>query len=279
MTNIHPLAVVGSRAELGRDVQVGPYCVVEDGVTLGDGCKLECHAVIKAGVTLGENNHIFDGAVIGGPPQHARCPQRTGTLRIGASNVIREFVTIHRALHEGEATVVGDSNLLMVSVHVAHDCVLGNHVIVVNNAMLAGHVTIGDQAYVAGAAGVHQHCRIGRLAMVGGQAHVNKDIPPFVTIDGTTTLVVGLNVVGLRRAGFANGQIDELKAAYRLIYRSGLPWQDMLARLKNEFENGPAAEFHDFFRTGKRGFTPERRVAPMLKLLGEEAEELRRKAG
>jgi UDP-N-acetylglucosamine acyltransferase len=277
--NIHPLAIISSRAQLGQDVQIGPYCVVEDDVVLGDGCNLECHAVIKAGVTLGENNHIFDGAVIGGRPQHARCPERTGTVRIGAGNVIREFVTIHRGLHEGEATILGDGNLLMVNVHVAHDCVLGSRVIVVNNTMLAGHVSVGDQAYLAGAVGVHQYCRIGRLAMVGGQAHVNKDVPPFVTIDGATTLVVGLNVVGLRRAGFLNGQIDELKAAYRLVYRSGLPWEEMLVRLKNEFPAGPAAEFHEFFRGGKRGFTPERRVAPMLKLLADEAQELRRKAG
>jgi UDP-N-acetylglucosamine acyltransferase len=274
--HIHPLAIVSPRAQLGQNVRVGPFCVVEEGAALGDNCRLESHVVVKRGVVLGANNHVFDGAVLGGPPQHARCPARTGGLRIGDGNVIREFVTVHRALAEDHLTTIGDGNLLMSHVHVAHDCALGKGISVVNNVMLAGHVSVGDQAFISGAVGVHQFCRIGRLAMVGGQAHVNKDVPPFVTVDGATTTVVGLNLIGLRRAGLAREQIDHLKAAYRLIYRSGLAWEEIIERLRAEFADGPAAEFSQFFAGGRRGFTPQRRPALSLRLPDEdEGESLR----
>jgi UDP-N-acetylglucosamine acyltransferase len=280
VAKIHPLALVSASAWLGNGVEIGPYCVVEHDAVLGDGCRLESYVVIKGGVTLAASNHVFEGTVIGGLPQHVCRPQRAGGVRIGGGNVIREFVTIHRALQEGQDTVLGDGNLLMVNAHVAHDCVLGNRIIVANNTMLAGHVTVGDQAYISGAVGAHQYCRIGRLSMVGGQAHLNRDVPPFVTVDGDTTRVVGLNVVGLRRSGFSNEQIDQLKAAYRVVYRSGLPWQQMLARLKAEFTEGPAAEFHSFLCCSKRGFTPERRSAPAtLKLHDDDEQQFRALAG
>jgi UDP-N-acetylglucosamine acyltransferase len=150
--------------------------------------------------------------------------------------------------------------------------------------MLAGHVTVDDRAYVSGAVGVHQFCRIGRQAMVGGQAHVVKDVPPFVTVDGKCTFVVGLNLVGLRRSGMTAADINQLKAAYRLIYRSGLRWTEILERLAQEFATGPAALFHEFFSGGKRGFTPERRLPRTYKLKDEKTAEpadveLRVKAG
>jgi UDP-N-acetylglucosamine acyltransferase len=149
---------------------------------------------------------------------------------------------------------------------VAHDCALGSRIVIANNVMLAGHVSVGDQAFLSGAAGVHQFCRIGRLAMVGGQAHLSKDVPPFVTIDGATTTVVGLNLVGLRRAGLTREDIGQLKAAYRIIYRSGLPWLEVLRQLQESFNTGPAAEFHAFFSSGRRGFTPQRRPGHALRL-------------
>lgn len=258
--SIHPAAVVSPLAKIGQDVVVHPFCVIEAGASIGDGCILESRVVVKQGTTLGRNNHIYEGAILGGVPQHLRMPEEVGSLVIGDSNTIRENVTIHRGLEAGHATVLGDHNLLMVNVHIAHDCRLGNHTIFANNAMLAGHVSVDDRAYVSGAVGVHQFCRIGRLAMVGGQAHVVKDVPPFVTVDGKSTYVVGLNQVGLRRNGFSREDIAQLKAAYRLIFRSGLRWSEMLERLAAEFTSGPAAQFHEFFTGGKRGFTPERRL-------------------
>ena len=160
------------------------------------------------------------------------------------------------------ARVVGDSNFVMVNVHVAHDCVVGNNVIIANNAMLAGHVAVGNRAYVSGAVGVHQFCRIGSHAMVGGQAHITRDVPPYVTIDGLSSQVVGLNRIGLRRAGFTDDDLLQLKAAYRIIYRSGRSWADVLKLLQQQFPTGPAAAFHDFLREGDRGFVQERRGPP-----------------
>ncbi len=263
---IHPTAVVSPLASIGSGVIIQPFAIVEAGAVVGDGCILESRVVIKEGTRLGSNNRIFEGAVLGGLPQHQRMPSRAGELILGENNTIRENVTIHRGLEEGHPTVIGDHNLLMVNVHIAHDCRLGNQTIIANNTMLAGHVIVDDKAYISGAVGVHQFCRIGQMAMVGGQAHVVKDVPPFVTIDGKSTFVVGLNLVGLRRAGFTRGEVDQLKAAYRLIYRSGMPWAEILDALARDFATGPAAQFHAFFSGGKRGFTPERRLPRTLRL-------------
>lgn len=272
--NIHPLAAVSPQAIIGRDVVIHPFCTIEAGASIGDGCILESRAVVKSGTSLGRHNHVYEGAILGGLPQHIKMPDQVGTLVIGDGNTIRENVTIHRGLEAGHATVLGNNNLVMVNVHIAHDCHVGSHTIIANNAMLAGHITVDDRAYISGAVGVHQFCRIGRLAMVGGQAHVVKDVPPFVTVDGKSTYVVGLNQVGLRRNGFSRDDINQLKAAYRLIFRSGLRWSDMLVQLAEEFSSGPAAEFHEFFQGGKRGFTPERRLpkGSTLKLPEEAAE-------
>jgi len=259
---ISPLAVVSPEATIGPDVEIGPFCVIEPDVTIGEGCILESRVVVKSGTTLGPNNHLFEGAVIGGLPQHVHMPENPGRVIIGAGNTFRENVTIHRALEADEATIVGDNNLLMVNVHIAHDCRLGNLTIFANNAMLAGHVTVGDRAYVSGAVAVHQFCRIGPLAMVGGQAHIVKDVPPFVTVDGLSSLVVGLNQIGLRRAGHSSEEIRRLKEAYRVIYRSGAPWNEILARLREEFNEGLAAMFHQFLSTTTRGILCERRPPP-----------------
>jgi UDP-N-acetylglucosamine acyltransferase len=256
------LAVVSPLARIGEGVKIGPFCVIEPDVIIGDGCKLESRVTIKSGTTLASNNWIFEGAVIGGLPQHINMPDQPGRVVIGSGNTIRENATIHRSLEEDEATVIGDNNLLMVNVHIAHDCRLGNNTIFANNAMLAGHVTIGDRAYISGAAAVHQFCRVGTLAMVGGQGHIVKDVPPYVTVDGLSSLVVGLNQIGLRRAGHSLADIRKLKEAYRVIYRSGLTWNEILERLEKEFQDGPAARFSQFLSTTTRGILPERRLPP-----------------
>ncbi len=185
-----------------------------------------------------------------------------GRLIIGHSNNIRENVTMHAALKEQDSTIVGDHNLVMVNAHIAHDCQVGNHTILANNVMLAGHVTVADFAYLSGAVGVHQFCRIGAHCMVGGQARVIKDIPPYVTVDGHSTRVCGLNLIGLRRRGFTHDDIKQLKAAYRTIFRQGLTWVEVLETLERQFPTGPAAAFHEFFAGGRRGFTLERRTPP-----------------
>ena len=273
--SIHPLAVVSPSAQIASNVEIGPFCVIEPAVTIGAGCILESRVVIKEGTALGMRNRVFEGTVLGGLPQHVHIPERPGKLVIGSDNVIRENVTIHRALDEHHATVIGDNCLLMVNAHVAHDCQIANNVILTNNVMLAGHITICDRAYISGAAGVHQFCRIGTLAMVGGQAHLSQDVPPYVTVDGLSSLVVGLNNVGLRRAGYDPAKIQQLKAAYRVIYRSGLMWKEILEILRTQFAYGPAALFYEFLSTTKRGIVSERRMPPnaTLKIRPSEADE------
>lgn len=258
--SIHPLACVSPAANIGRDVQIGPFCLVEADVTIGDGCQLDSRVCIKSGTTLGPQNHVFEGAVLGGLPQSIKIPERLGNLVIGSHNTIRENVTFHRALHSDRSTTVGDHNLFMVNAHIAHDCQIGNHSVFANNVLLAGHVTAEDRVFVSGAVAVHQFCRIGQFAMVGGQAHVTRDIPPFVTVDGASGFVVGLNLIGLRRNGFTVEQIAELKAAYRVIYRSGLRWTEVLERLAATCSAGVAARYLAFFQEGTRGFVPERRT-------------------
>jgi UDP-N-acetylglucosamine acyltransferase len=273
--SIHPLAVVSPHAELGANVRIGPFCVVEAGTVLGDECHLAGRVTVKSGTVLGRDNLVLEGTVLGGMPQHINMPEFPGTLAIGDGNVIRENVTIHRAMHAGKATTIGSRCLIMVGAHIAHDCTLDDGVIVTNNVLLGGHVEVGSKAYISGGVAVHQFCRIGRLAMVGGLARVRQDIPPFVTVDGGTTMVVGLNKVGLRRAGFTAQEFYQLKTAYRVIYRSTLTWDEMLDELRTQFPTGPAAEFLPFFSIGNRGFVQERRTPPgaVVRLMRDEADD------
>jgi UDP-N-acetylglucosamine acyltransferase len=269
VATIHPSAVVSPRAEIARDVTIGPFCTVEAGVSLGEGCRLESRVTIKEGVVLGCYNEIGDGAVIGGRAQHVHNGPVGGSLVIGDHNKIREYVTIHRGFLPEGCTTIGNHNMFMVGVHVAHDCVVGNQVIAVNNVLFGGHVQLGDRAFIGGAAAIHQFCRVGTFAMVGGYSKIIKDVPPYVTVDGIPATVVGLNKVGLRRGGMDAAAMQQLKNAYRLIYRRGLRWKEVLAALATDFPTGPAAVYADFFTTGKRGFTPERRTpkAATLRLL------------
>jgi UDP-N-acetylglucosamine acyltransferase len=273
--SIHPLAVVSPHAELGTNVRIGPFCVVEAGVVLGDGCILASRVTVKSGTIVGRDNLVFEGTVLGGMPQHVHMPECPGTVEIGEGNVFRENATVHRALEAGHVTRIGNRCLFMVGAHAAHDCVVEDHVVLTNGTMLGGHVTVGERAYVGGGVAVHQFCRIGRLAMVGGLARIIRDVPPFVMIDGDSAMIVGLNKVGLRRAGFAPSEVAQLKQAYRVIYRSGLMWQEMLDTLQAQFPVGPAAEFHPFFSGGKRGFVQERRTPPgaIVRIMRDDAEE------
>ena len=259
LVDIHPTASVHAGAKLGRQVTIGPFAVIEADVEIGDRCRIASHVVIKSGTKLGRDNRVDTGAVLGGRPQHLAAGDSVGRLSIGDGNEIRELVTAHVALDVGEETSIGDRNLIMVSAHVGHDCVIGHHNIIANNVMLAGHVVVGDRAYLSGAVGVHQFCRIGSFAMVGGQAHVTRDVPPYVTVDGASTCLVGLNSIGLRRAGMAPEQLQELKAAYRIAFRSGCSFDQRLAQLRKEYGDGPAKLLHDFLATGQRGFLQDRR--------------------
>ncbi len=273
--NINPLAVVSSRAKIGADVEIGPFCIIEDNVSIADGCRLDSHVVVKSGSTLGEENHLCSGVIIGGLPQHTAARAPFCQVVIGHRNTFREGVTIHRAMKESEATTIGNDNYLMVNAHLGHDVRIGNHNVMVNNVMCGGHVQIGNNVNLGGATGVHQFCRIGSLAMVGAQSHVIQDVPPFVTVDGLTSRIVGLNQIGLRRNGKTTEEIRTLKAVYRILYRSGLPWREILRKLQVEYAVGPGAEMTQFLLSTKRGIVSERRSARQapLKLIESESGE------
>lgn len=264
--SIHPLAAVSPDAKLGVGVKVGAFATVEAGVELGDFCTVANGAVVKAGTKAGCHNEFHEHSVVGGAPQHAARPDQIGHLVIGDHNVFREYVTIHRALKPGTATVVGNHNYVMAGTHFGHDSVVGNNCIFANNALLGGHVHVEDRAFVSGAVAVHQFCRIGRLAMVGGHARVVQDVPPYMLLDGQSSCIVGLNVVGLRRSGHSADDIAELKAAYRVIYRRGLCWSDVLAALRQEFTAATVEHLLSFLRSGTRGFAQERRAPPATTL-------------
>jgi UDP-N-acetylglucosamine acyltransferase len=256
---IHPLAVIDPRADISPSVEIGPFCVIEPNVVIGDECKLESHVVIKEGTVLGDNNYIAEGAVLGGAPQHVAAPDESGTVIIGSGNTIREHVTVHRALNAGTATIMGDDNMLMAGSHLAHDCRIGSRIIMANSALLAGHVTVGDRATISGAVVVHQFTRIGEFTMVGGQARIVQDVPPYMLVDGLSSNIVGLNRVGLKRAGFKAKEMKQLKAAYNVIYRQGLTWNEILATLESDFDEGPAHVFRPFLASTTRGIISEGR--------------------
>ena len=264
--SIHPLANVSPEARLGVGVSIGAFASVEADVELGDHCVVASGAVVKSGVKAGCQNEFCEHAVIGGAPQHAGRPQHIGRVVIGDNNVFREYVTIHRALKPETATTVGDGNYVMASAHFGHDSTVGNNAIFANGAMLGGHVSVADRAFVSGAVAVHQFCRVGRLAMVGGHARVVQDVPPFMLLDGQSGCIVGLNIVGLRRSGHTAEDIASLKAAYRLIYRRGLPWKEVLETLRVELPTPPAKQLLEFLSTGTRGFVQERRAPPAATL-------------
>ncbi|MCA9236410.1 MAG: acyl-ACP--UDP-N-acetylglucosamine O-acyltransferase [Planctomycetales bacterium] len=282
--SIHPAAVVSPQAVIHSGVEIGPFCVVEAGAVIGQNCQLMSGAVVKSGCTIGRDVVIHEGVVVGGTAQHLAPPEAPGRVLIGERCILRENATVHRSMYTAGTTRIGSDCYLMSGAHVGHDSQVGNHVILTNNVLLGGHVHVGDRACLGGSVAVHQHCRVGRLAMIGGCARIVQDVPPFVLTDGASGLIVGLNRVGMRRAGLDREQQAQLKGAYRLIYRRGLTFQDAIEALEAEFPVGPAAEFAPFFRDSKRGFVQERRSPPRTSIrlhpaADEESVETKRLAG
>ena len=252
--SIHPTAFVSPRAKIAVDVSVGPFAVIEDDVIIGAGCEIGAHAVVKRFTTLGARNRVYEHATLGGEPQDVKFAGEPSALLIGDDNLIREYVTIHRASGEAEATRVGSRNFLMVGVHIAHNCAVGDDNIFANGVALAGHITVEDHAFLSSNVGCHQFIRIGRYAMVGGKSKIVQDVLPFFTTDGNPPRVRGLNAVGLRRAGFAPDSRLALKRALRFLFRAGLPLAEALRRIE-ETGDEHAAHLARFIRDSQRGFT------------------------
>jgi UDP-N-acetylglucosamine acyltransferase len=252
-TSVHPTAVIAGTARLGTGVSIGPYAVVEDEAEIGEGCEIRAHAVVKRYTRLGPGNVVHEHAVLGGEPQDLAYREAPTRLEIGARNVIREGVTLHRASQPDGETRIGSDCLIMAYAHVAHDCRLGDRVILANNVALAGHVRVGDGAFLSGGVAVHQFTRVGRLAMVGGLTKLVQDALPFVLTDGDPGRARGLNVVGLRRAGIDAAQVRALRLAFRLLLRSSLPQGEALERLALQGEP-LVGELIEFVRGSRRGF-------------------------
>jgi len=258
---IHPTAIVDPSARLAEDVEIGPHAIVGGEVTLGAGCVVQAHAVLESRVVMGSGNVIGYGAVIGAPPQDfAHKSEVSSGVRIGDNNRIREYVTIHRGTKEGTETTVGNGCFLMVGTHLGHNVSLADNVIVTNNCLLAGYVEVGEAAVLGGGSVFHQFMRIGRRAMIAGSSSFNKDIPPFVTAN-FRNLLVGINVIGLRRGGFSAAARMEIKRAFKLVYRSGFRVREALAEAEKSGWGPEAGEFFDFIRNSKRGTCTSNRLA------------------
>ncbi len=250
---IHPTAIIEDGAQIGEDVEVGPYALIGPEVTLGNQCRVLSHAVITGRTFLGDRNVVGHGAVIGAPPQDfAYNEAMASSVRIGNGNTFREHVTIHCGTGQGGETVVGDDNFVMAGVHFAHNCVVGSRTVIANNCLLAGYVQIGDGAVLGGGTVFHQHLRVGRLAMVRGGTRFGKDIAPFTVAD-RDNLLAGLNVIGLRRAGLSSEVRMELKRVFKRLFRSGLNVSQALEALSGEEWGPEAREMIEFVRSSRRG--------------------------
>ena len=251
---IHETAIVHSGARLGKNVSVGPYTIIGEHVEMGDECVVGSCVRIEGRTTFGKNNRIFHGASIGSIPQDLKYRGADSFLKIGDGNVFREYVTVNVATGEGESTVIGNGNLLMAYVHVAHNCVVGDSVILANSVNLAGHVVVQDYAIIGGVVPVHQFVTVGSHSFIGGGSRIPKDIPPFVKVAGNPPRIGGINSVGLRRRGFTVEQILQIKAAYRLLYRSDLNVAQAVERIESELPDTPEIRMLiEFIHNSRRG--------------------------
>ena len=270
---IAPTARVHPEARIGAQCRIGEYCVIEQDVVLGLGCVLEPYVYVKRWTTLGEHNEISAGTVLGTDPLDKNFTGERSYLRIGNRNRIREHYTISRGTAPESETVLGDGNYIMTSGHIAHNCRIGSNTVLASCTLVSGYVEIEDQAFISGEIAIHQFCRIGRLAMIAGGVRVNLDAPPFFLYGGLYIQPDGLNKVGLRRAGFTLEQMNVLKQAYQLLYRSVLKLADALARIEREIPDENTLHLVEFIRGSKRGIAresghgkaaPEKGGAPIL---------------
>lgn len=251
---IHPTAIIAQGAEIGANVEIGPYSVIGEHVRIGDGTIVHPHVVITGHTIIGKNCEFFQGASIGEAPQDLKYKGEETITYVGDGVVIRECATVHRAVGEGNETRIGNNVLMMAYTHVAHNCIVGNNVIMSNCATLAGHVIVEDRAVIGGLTAVHQFTKIGRNCMCGGMSRISQDVPPFVIVAGNPAHVSGLNSVGISRAGISIDVRKELKKAYRILYNSGLSLPDAIERMEQELDSCEEVEhFMRFLRTVERG--------------------------
>ena len=251
--SIHPSAIIGKNVSLGEGNEIGPHVIIEDGVKIGSRNKIWPGAYICKGTEIGDRNEIHMSAVIGHAPQDLAYKGAPTKTIIGNDNIIREFTTIHRSTTEDSETVLGDHNFLMAYAHVGHNCQVGNKVIMVNNATLGGYCIVEDGVFISGMVVVHQFCRIGTLAIVGGLSAINRDTPPYTISAGRTTVVCGVNTIGLRRAKIPAATRDEIKRAFKLLYTSGLNTAHAISEIEKIATTPEVKYFVEFVKQSKRG--------------------------
>jgi len=258
---IAPTARVHPDAVIGPATQVGEFCVIEQDVVIGARCLLEPYVYVKRWTTMGDENEISAGTALGTDPLDRGFTGERSYLVIGHRNKIREHYTISRGSQPESETRIGHDNYIMTSGHIAHNCILGDSIVVASCVLVAGYVEVESQAFISGGVVVHQFSKIGRLAMVGGNTRVNSDLPPYFLYSDFNVSAKGLNVVGLKRANFSQEEIGRLKAAYRLLYRTGLKTKDALSRIEAEAPSEHTLHLVDFVRRSKRGICREATTA------------------
>jgi UDP-N-acetylglucosamine acyltransferase len=253
---IHPTAVIHAKAQIGMGCEIGPFCVIGENVALGDHCRLHSHVVIDGHTTLGEGNEIFPFASIGLKTQDLKWKGGLTRTSIGSHNTFREYVTIHSATGDGEATTVGSHNHILAYCHIAHNVTLGDWIIMSNVATLAGHIVVEDRAVIGGLAAVHQFCRIGTMSIIGGCSKVVQDVPPYMLADGNPARARTINKVGLERNGVSEEAQAALKQAYKILFREGLTIPNALAKIESDLAPLPELRrLADFVRASERGIS------------------------
>jgi UDP-N-acetylglucosamine acyltransferase len=256
--DIHPTAIIAPDAHLGRGNKIGPCAIIEAGAVLGDDNRIAAHAVIKTGTRMQNNNSVYEYAVLGGNPQHTGFTDESVEtwLEVGNNNVFRESVTVNRAYSAGRSTILGDNNYLMVSAHVGHDCEIGDNVTIAVSAGIGGHVSIADRVFISGGVMVHQFVHIGPYAMIGGNSKITQDVLPYMITDGNPATVRGLNLVGLKRAGFKMDDIRLLKKAYRLLFQPGHLEENL--RALEGLDHNLTTNLCEFIQRSERSFHREK---------------------
>ncbi|HLP77271.1 MAG TPA: acyl-ACP--UDP-N-acetylglucosamine O-acyltransferase [Candidatus Paceibacterota bacterium] len=255
MASIHPSAVIHPKAQIGDDCEIGPFCVVGEHVSLGAGTRLHSHVVVDGHTTVGSRNEIFPFASIGLKTQDLKWKGGITRTEIGHNNTLREYVTVHSATSDGNATTIGSNNHILAYSHIAHDCKLGSHIIMSNAATLGGHVTVEDHAVISISA-VHQFCRVGKLSMIGGCSKVVQDVPPFMLADGNPAETRTINKIGMERHGISEEAIGALRQAYKILFREGLTMSNAVVKIEKELPPLPEIQYLlNFVRTSERGIS------------------------
>ncbi|AEA34253.1 acyl-ACP--UDP-N-acetylglucosamine O-acyltransferase [Hippea maritima] len=257
-TQIHPTAIIEDGVELGKNVVIGPFVNIKSNVEIGDNTIIEANAYIGSYTKIGKNCRIFPSSVVGSIPQDLKFKGELSQLIIGDNTTIREFCMINRGTKGGGSiTKIGSNNLIMAYVHIAHDCILGNNIIVSNAVQFAGHVVVEDNVVIGGMSGIHQFVRIGKFAMIGGMSGIGQDVAPFCLAAGPRAKLHGLNLVGLKRAGFSAEEIEQLKNAYKTIFKSNLTFEQAFEKLRNSPSKN-VIHMIDFLKNSNRGFCRDR---------------------